>query len=243
MKRKETPFIIAISAIAVIALILSAYATFSVVHMKKGKDKDEETTFKTDVYKVIDAYIAEKSGQPTGPVDVSIEGAAVKGSEKAKVTIVEFSDFECPFCGRYVKETYPQILKDYVDTGKVKYVFRHFPLPMHASAAGAANAAECIREQGGDEMFFEYHDVLFANQSALGVDKLKEYASKFSIDQQKFVACVDGNTYADKIAKDFADGGEYGVRGTPAFFINGMPLSGAQPLQAFETAIADALKK
>jgi protein-disulfide isomerase len=238
--KKEASIAIILS---LIALILSAYAVFSVVGPKKDKSKDEETTFKTDVYKVIDAYIAEKSGQPTGPVDVSIKGAAVQGKAKAPVTIVEFSDFECPFCGRYIKETYPQILKKYVDTGKVKYVFRHFPLPMHANAAGAANAAECVREQGGDKMFFEYHDTLYANQSDLSVPKLKEYASKLDIDQQKFAACVDGNKFADAITKDFTEGGKYGVRGTPAFFINGMPLSGAQPIAAFEAAIDEALKK
>lgn len=240
MKRKETPFII---ALAVVALILSAYATFSVVNLKKAGSKTDDTAFKTDVYKIIDAYIAEKSGQPTGPVDVSIEGAPMVGDAKAPITIVEFSDFECPFCGRYVKETYPQILKKYVETGKVKYVFRNFPLPMHASAAGAANAAACVREQGGDKMFFEYHDTLYANQTDLSVPKLKEYASKLSIDQTKFAACVDGNKFADAVTKDFTEGGKYGVRGTPAFFINGMPLSGAQPIAAFEAAIDAALKK
>lgn len=242
MKRKETPFIIALAAIA---LILSAFSTFSVIRMQKGS-KGEDKTFKADVYKVIDAYIAEKSGQapqPTGPVDVSVKGAATQGSDKAPVTLVEFCDFQCPFCDRYFKETYPEIIKKYVDTGKVKYVFRNFPLPMHTSAAGAANAAECVREQGGDKMFFEYHDLLFANQSDLTVPKLKEYAANLQIDQAKFAACVDGNNYAKAVDKDFADGGEYGVRGTPAFFINGMSLSGAQPLQAFETAIDEALNK
>jgi len=239
MKRKETPFIIALAAIA---LILSAFSTFSVIRMQKGS-KNDDTAFKDKVYKVIDTYIAEKSGQPTGPVNVNITGAATQGSDKAKVTIVEFCDFQCPFCDRYFKETYPEIVKKYVDTGKVKYVFRNFPLPMHADAAGAANAAECVRDQGGDKMFFQYHDTLFTNQSDLSVPKLKEYASTLSIDQQKFAACVDGNTNADKVTKDFTEGGKYGVQGTPMFFINGMPLSGAQPLAKFETAIADALKK
>lgn len=242
MKRKETPFIIALAAIA---LILSAYATFSVVRMQKGS-KGDDKAFKADVYKVIDAYIAEKSGQPpqpTGPVDVSIKDAATKGGDKAPVTLVEFCDYQCPFCQRHFNDTYSQIIKKYVDTGKVKYVFRNFPLPMHPDAAGAANAAECVREQGGDQMYFQYHDTLFTNQSDLSVAKLKEYASSLQIDQAKFIACVDGNTYADKVTKDFTEGGEYGVRGTPAFFINGVSLSGAQPFAQFETAIEEALKK
>lgn len=243
MKRKETYILVAVSALSVIALLFSVYAAFGDAIFERGEGKKGDDAFKTDVYKVIDTYIAEKSGQPTGPVDVKTEGAATKGEAKAPVTIVEFSDFQCPFCGRYSTQTYPQIIKDYVDSGKVKYVFRHFPLPMHADAKAAANAAECVREQGGDKMFFEFHDVLFTNQSDLSVAKLKEYASKFSIDQQKFGACVDGNQFATQIEKDFTEGGQYGVQGTPMFFINGTPISGAQPYENFKKVIDEALKK
>lgn len=243
MKQKNVPFILAF-IFSVLALCLSAYSVFMLTEMKKGGDKDD--TFKKDVYAVIDAYIQEKSGQTppsTEPVDVSVDNDAMKGDKNAPVTMVEFSDYECPFCGRYFTQTYPQIEKNYIETGKVKLVFRDFPLGIHPDAPVAANAAECVREQGGDDMYFKYHDMLFTNQTALGVDKLKEYASSLSIDQKKFAACVDSNKFKDEIDKDIADGTKYGVRGTPDFFINGVPISGAQPYEVFKAAIDKELAK
>lgn len=237
MKKKDKPPITLV--LSVVALLLAAFATFSIIDMKSDNPKDED--FKDNVFKIIDDYIAEKSGQPTEPIEVSVGDDAMKGDKNAPVTIVEFSDYECPFCGRYVTETYPQIVKNYIDTGKVNYVFRDFPLDSHASAKPAANAVECIREQGGDTMYFEYHDVLFSNQEELGVDKLKEYAATFAIDQTQFASCIDEGKYNAEVEADFAEGGSYGVRGTPAFFINGMLIAGAQPYEAFETIIEEAL--
>ena len=189
MRRKETPFAITLS---VIALVLSAYAAFTVTEMKKGGAEGSSGDFQADVYDVIDAYVAEKSGAaaPSGePVEVSIDDDAVKGDKNAPVTIVEFSDYECPFCGKFFRESLPQITKNYIDTGKVKYVFRDFPLNFHPNAVPAANAAECIREQGGDEVYYEYHDILFDNQTALSVNDLKSYASQFDINQSEFDTC------------------------------------------------------
>jgi len=186
--------------------------------------------------------VAEKTGQPTGPVDVSVDDDPAKGSEKAPVIIVEFTDYQCPFCKRYATETLPQIVKDYVDTGKVRYVLRDFPLGSHTGAGPAANAAECLREQGGDDMYFQFHDVLFENQADLSVEKLKEYASDFDIDSAQFADCVDNNKFAEEIGKDFSDGNSYGVRGTPAFFVNGELLAGAQPYENFKAAIDKALE-
>jgi len=235
-KKRNYPFAIVLS---VIALVLAAYATFTTVQLKN--DGQDDDMFKASVFDAIDDYIAEKSGQPTGPIEVSLDDDAVKGDKNAPVTIVEFSDYECPFCGRYVIETLSQITKNYIETGKVKYVFRDFPLAFHANAKPAANAAECIREQGGDEMYFEYHDVLFSNQKELSIEKLKEYATDFDIDQSKFASCVDEGKYDSEVAADFTEGGKYGVQGTPAFFINGMQFFGAQPYENFEAAIEAAL--
>lgn len=236
MRKKEKPFAIVLSAIAI---VLAAYATFTTVQLKNNGQDDE--IFKASVFDAIDDYIAEKSGQPTGPVDVSVDDDAMKGDKNAPVTIVEFSEYECPFCGRYVIETFPQIVKNYIETGKVKYVFRDFPLDFHANAKPAANATECIREQGGDEMYYDYHDVLFNNQKELSIEKLKEYAAEFDIDQTKFDSCVDEGKYDSEVAADVAEGAEYGVRGTPAFFINGILIAGAQPYENFETIIEEAL--
>ena len=236
MKKKVTIFPIVLS---VIAIVLGAYATFTTYQLKQGGQND--AAFKADVFKAIDEYVAEKSGRPAGPVDVSIDDDPMKGDKKAPVTIVEFTDYQCPFCARYTLETLPQITKDYIDTGKVRYVLRDFPLGMHPDAASAANAAECIRAQGGDDMYFDYHDVLFANQTELSPEKLKAYAADFNVNQNEFSTCVDNNEYAAEIQKDFSDGSQYGVQGTPAFFINGMPFFGAQPYENFKAAIEEAL--
>ena len=236
MKKKEKPFAL---VIAVIALILAVFSTYSVVDAKK--DAYDGEAFKASVFSAIDDYVAEKTGQPTGPVDVSIDDDPMKGDKKAPVTIVEFTDYQCPYCGRYARETMPEIVKNYVDTGKVRYVLRDFPLGNHASAGPAANAAECVREQGGDEMYYDYHDILFENQGELSTEKLKEYAADFDIDQAALATCVDELKFKEEINKDFADGNNYGVRGTPAFFINGELLAGAQPYENFEAAIEAAL--
>ncbi len=238
MKKKEKPFAIVLS---VIAIVLATFATVTTVQLKNDGQNDD--TFKASVFEAIEEYIADKSGQPSGPVEVSLDDDAVKGDINAPVTILEFSDYECPFCGRFFTETYPQIIKEYVDTGKVKYVFRDFPLSIHANAATAANAAECVRKQGGDAMYFEYHDVLFVNQSALDADSLKTYAANFSIDQDQFESCVDNIEFMEEVNNDFAEGGEYGVRGTPAFFVNGILLSGAQPFENFKAVIEEQLAK
>jgi len=231
MKKKQCVLPIILS---VTAIVLGAYATFATYQIKKGGAND--ANFKANVFAAIDDYIAEKS-----KVEVSVDDDAMKGDEKAPVTIIEFTDYQCPYCGRYVKETYPQIVKNYIETGKVRYVLRDFPLGGHAQAAGAANAAECVREQGGDAMYWEYHDVLFTNQSDLSVEKLKEHAADLDIDQEKFASCVDEKKFEKEVSADFNAGVEAGVRGTPAFFINGMPLSGAQPYQSFVDVIEQAL--
>jgi len=179
------------------------------------------------------------TGQAAQPnVDVDITGSPVKGDKNAPVTIVEFSDFECPFCGRYFTNTYSSIVENYIDTGKVKYVFKHFPLNFHASAQKASEAAECAGDQ---EKFWEYHDVLFANQQALSVSNLKQYASDLSLDTDDFNSCLDSGKYAAKVKQDLADGQAAGVSGTPSFFVNGQKLVGAQPYSAFEQAIEAAL--
>jgi protein-disulfide isomerase len=164
---------------------------------------------------------------------------AVKGDADAPVTIVEFSDFECPFCGRYFEQTYPKIVQNYIETGKVKYIFRDFPLSFHANAQKAAEAAECAGEQG---KYFEMHDLLFANQDSLNVESYKQYAEDLGLDTEQFNTCLDSGEMADEVAADFTYGQQVGVTGTPAFFINGKMISGAQPYEAFEQVIEEALQ-
>ena len=172
-------------------------------------------------------------------VDVSVDDDAMKGKKDAPVTIIEFSEYQCPFCKRFIDDAYPKIIKDYVDTGKVKYVFRDFPLGFHDQAKPAAMAAECAGDQG---KYWEYHDLLFKNQASLSAANYKKWAKDLKLDTTKFDACVDTNKHKAEVEKDFADGQKAGVSGTPAFFINGKMISGAQPYSVFKAEIEAALK-
>lgn len=169
-------------------------------------------------------------------VQVAAIGPA-RGPEGAKVTIVEFSDFECPYCGK-AEESVSQVMEKYA--GKVRLVFRHFPLSFHPNAPKAAEASMCANDQG---KFWEMHKQLFANRTALGVEDLKKHAVAIGLDATKFNECLDGNKMKALVESDTKAGGEVGVSGTPAFFINGKLLSGAQPASEFEKIIDAELKK
>ena len=177
----------------------------------------------------------------TTPIEVSVDDDPVKGEENAPITIVEFSDFQCPFCERFFKETLPQIEKEYIETGKVKLVYRDFPLrEIHSDAQKAAEAAECADEQG---KFWEYHNMLFENQEALKIADLKEYAVTLKLDTQEFNNCLDKSEKAEEVNADIQEGESYGVTGTPAFFINGILVSGARPFEDFQAIIEEELSK
>lgn len=163
-------------------------------------------------------------------VTVEAKGPS-KGASDAKVTIVEFSDFQCPFCSK-AEPSVDEVMKNYSD--KVKVVFRHFPLDFHEKAFKAAEAAACAEEQG---KFWEYHKALFANQGALSIDDLKVHAKTLNLDAAKFAECLDGGKMKTKVDADMAAGRTVGVNGTPAFFINGISISGAQPYEKFKEII------
>jgi len=177
---------------------------------------------------------------PTGPIEVSLDDDPVIGDENAPITIVEFSDYECPFCGRHFQQSYPQLKADYIDTGKVRLVFRDYPLPFHPSAQKAAEAAECAGDQ---DKYFEMHDKLFSNQQALSVADLKKYAGELGLNQKEFDECLDSGKQASEVQNDLNDGSKYGVSGTPSFFINGLLLVGAQPYSEFKRVIDAELAK
>jgi protein-disulfide isomerase len=171
-------------------------------------------------------------------VDVPIDGAAVKGVRDAPITIVEFSDFHCPFCKR-VLPTLKEIEAKY--PGKVRLAFRDLPLDqLHPGARKAHEAARCARDQG---KFWEYHDTLFANDPDSSPQRLKTYAKQVGLDLAKFDACVASGTHAAAVQKDVDEGARLGVTGTPAFFINGELLAGAQPLERFVAVIERELAR
>ena len=176
----------------------------------------------------------------TAKTSISVDDDPTKGSESAPVTIIEFSEYQCPFCKRFFDQTLPLIEENYIKTGKVKYVFRDFPLSFHEYAPKAAEAAECADEQ---DKFWEYHDKLFENQNALGIESLKQYAIELNLNTVKFDSCLDSGIMASEVQKDFSDGSEYGVSGTPTLFINGVKVVGAQPYSVFEEIIEQELNK
>ncbi len=199
--------------------------------------------------------------QPAAPSDQdmtppSTEGGLVLGKEDAPLTLIEFSDFQCPFCRKWIRETEDQIKKQYVDTGKVKIVFREYPLSFHPGAMPAARALECAKEQGMDKGW-AMHDTLFAEQDKKDPsgqmvqftdDDLKTWAKSIAgLDQKQWNDCYTSNKYDAKINKDEADGTAAGVTGTPGFWVlgpNGKQhlISGAYPFSEFQSTFDDFLK-
>jgi protein-disulfide isomerase len=163
-----------------------------------------------------------------------------KGAPDALVTIVEFSDFQCPFCSR-VEPTISQLLNDY--KGKLRVVWRNNPLPFHQAAGPAAELAIEAFKQGGSEKFWATHKLLFDNQRALERPQLEQYAQQLGLDMAKVKAALDGHTHQASISEDQALSARVGARGTPAFFINGRFLSGAQPIENFKTIIDDEIAR
>lgn len=184
-----------------------------------------------------------------GNVQVSIDDDPMLGNKNAPVTLIEFSDYQCPFCRKYWTETFPLIKKEYVDTGKVKVVFRDFPLGFHPMAIPSATAANCVREKGGDVAYWKMHDKIFSEENILDGGTVKSTISYTEGDLKKWAkdigydigACLDSKEFLSEIQKDQADGQSYGVSGTPAFFVNGNLVSGAQPFSEFKRLIDSEL--
>jgi protein-disulfide isomerase len=179
------------------------------------------------------------------PVMLDIDGAPFLGSKDAKVTVVEFSDFQCPFCARHAQNTMPAIVKDYVDAGKVKYVLRDFPIPsLHPTSEKSHEAAYCAGEQG---KYWQMHDRLFGNIRGQDAKELTAYARTLGLDVGKFEQCVGSQRYAGRVRKAVEEGQRAGVRGTPTFFVGVSAdgrtvratrmVRGAQPYERFKGAI------
>ena len=189
---------------------------------------------------------APPSGVPA--FDLTITGSASKGRADAPLVIVEFSDFECPFCGRYARDTFANVEREYVDTGKVRYVFRHFPIAAsHPRAMGSAQAAECALAQG---KFWELHSAMFANQRALQPEALVAAAQKLGLKTDAFQYCMAAPA-SPKIKRDFDEGSRASISGTPTFFIGTLTkdgkvkvlrrMVGAQSFAAFQKVLDSLL--
>lgn len=187
------------------------------------------------------------AAMPNTVVKVDIDDDPILGSKDAPVVIIEFSDYQCPFCRVFWEETLPLLKKNYIDTGKVAFVYRDYPLSGHQAAQISAVAANCANEQG---KYWEYHDKIFSEQAKLGKntisydkDDLAKWAKELGLNIPSFNLCFSSGKYDEEIKKDYAAGSVAGVTGTPGFFINGRPVKGALPYEFFESIIKEELDK
>ncbi|MBI4361244.1 thioredoxin domain-containing protein [Candidatus Micrarchaeota archaeon] len=204
-----------------------------------------------------DAAIRRELGLPVSPTptpsptlrpsvharDLISTYAGMRGRADAPVIVVEFSDYQCPFCRRFYAETLPLIQGDYIDSGKVRFYFKDFPLSFHPMAHVSSEAARCAGDQG---KYWQMHDKMFGEQNAdssgtttvnYSVDDLKAWAREIGLDGTAFDACLDSGKYKDSVAADYREGVSAGISGTPSFVINGQTLVGAQPYSAFKSVI------
>ena len=215
MKNYYIPISIVIAGLLVSGTVI--YTSSQKAGMPETKKQKEET--KTEI------SISEKDH--------------IRGNQEAKVTIVEYSDFQCPYC-RGFHPTVKQILTDYPE--EVRWVYKHFPLDsIHVQARPAAEASECVFEQKGNEGFWQFSDGLFENQSRLGEDLYKELASGLSLNMSQFEECVSSRKFKDKVEADYQEGIKVGVRGTPGNFVNGESVPGAVSYQTLKAAVEKAL--
>lgn len=202
------------------------------------------------------AAAGQQAGNPpSGSGKVSVDDDPVLGNKNAPLTLVEFSDYECPFCKRSFDQLLPDLKKNYIDTGKLKLVYRDFPLSFHANAHKEAEAADCARDQGDDTTYFKFHDQIFiqttSNGTGIALTQLPIIAKNIGLDVAKFQQCLDSGKFKNEVDKDIADGTAAGVSGTPSWFvgksnssgtIDGTLIVGAQPFSAFKVVIDQLLK-
>ena len=166
---------------------------------------------------------ARRPEAPPPAEPISIADAAIQGSSSAKVVIVEYSDFQCPFCGQFARDLLPLVEKQYVATGRAKIAFQQMPLPIHQFAFGAAVASECAGQQG---KFWPMHDALFADQKDLGTAQVRAVAVKLGSDPKTFDSCVADKAVADKVKQSFATASALSISGTPTFFVGAIQSDG-----------------
>ena len=248
-KSTFTGLIIALTAvIAISAFFAGSYIT------NLDSDKITQSDLNAAISK-LESKIGN-SPQPsstsnTQPIRVSIDDDPMKGDPNAPVTIIEFSDYECPFCGRFYSQTLPLIEENYINTGKVNFVYRDFPIQsIHRNAATAAVAAECADDQ---EMFWSFHDMIFENKSTWEklqgenlLNEFEQYAVSLGLNTEEFNTCLESGKYLDEVKNDLRDGQKYGITGTPGFFVGNdqigyVQIKGAQPYESFEKILDEML--
>jgi protein-disulfide isomerase len=210
--------------------------------------KEGQAAIRRDLDELKTLLRGRQASRPPEPQNLilTVNGAPFMGDTRAALTLIEFSDYQCPFCARHVRETLPQIERDYIRTGKLKYVVRDFPMQsIHSQAFKGHEAARCAGDQG---KYWEMHAQIIANQKALSLDDLVDRAQALKLDASVFRSCLDSGKHVTAIQMDMAEGTSAGVSGTPSFFLGlsepneskvkvVRAIRGAQPFQAFKEAI------
>ena len=193
-----------------------------------------------EVEQVDGTDVAQATTQPDAQqvtrYEVPVDDDPSIGAADAPVTIIEFSDYECPYCKRWHDETFDLLMDEFSD--QILFVYRDFPLSFHANAASAAEAANCA---GAQDAYWEYYAALFSYELSLGAEAYQSYAEELGLDMTAFNTCMENHTYYDEVMADFEFASNLGVTGTPTFFINGIPIVGAQPYEVFKQVIEDEL--
>ena len=225
-------------ALLIVAAFLIGVLVTKVQYLEKGQGSTAIPSAQTPDQQ------AQQGLQPGQKVDVKVGKLPVLGKDNAKVTVIEFADFQCPFCQKWFTENEGNLIKDYVNTGKVRFSFRHFAF-LGQESNWAGEAAECANEQG---KFWQFHDYLFKNQQgenqgAFAKDKLKGFAASLGLNTSSFNSCLDSGKYTKAVTDDTQEGQTAGVNGTPTVFVNGQTIVGAQPYSALKTLIDQELAK
>ena len=202
-----------------------------------GNDFDDKKNHKNDRGNYGDENLDDRVDFSS----IDIAGEPSMGPDNAKILIVEFSDYECAFCGRFFSQTYPLIKSEYVDTGIAKFVYKDFPLSFHPQGEPAAIAANCVQRELSDEKYFEFHDLIFENQRSLSNDKYIEWAKSLGVDENTYRSCLEDPTIKQEIQEDISEGMRLGVSGTPTIFINGVKVVGAQPFSVIQEIVEEEL--
>ena len=240
--------IITIITIGVAAFFAGTYT--SNLNSDQVSEKELNDAIAKLELKILQNQLPTKQQSP--PLKISEDNDPIIGNMDAEITIIEFSDFQCPFCARFHVQTLPTIMDEYINKGTVKLVFRDFPIQsIHPNALPASVAAECANEQ---KKFKEMHDVLFEKQNEWSnqniesvMNTFSQYASDLGLEEKAFDSCLKNGKYIEEIQKDLDDGRTYGISGTPGFFIGNeqigfIELKGAQPFENFKKVIDNQLK-
>lgn len=225
--------LILLAILLLVSLGINAWTLSQLNTVKKElKDQGKKVSKVLEDVKKLEENPNRRRSQPATPkeVVVAFDDDPIKGNPKAPVTIVEFSEYQCPFCRRFHKEVLPKLEEEYISKGKVRYIFRDFPLRFHKKAVPAAIAANCAGEQG---KYWEMNDFLFNNPDKLDIEAVTPSVGEIGLDQAEFETCVKKESHQAEIDKDLEDGRKYGVRGTPSLFIGKTGTTGEMKGQYF----------